>query len=314
MASLLINSLYDVPFYALLALGFLISFRILAFPDLAVDSSYAAGMACLVAMTNAGLTRIPLLLSLVLATGVGFLIGATTGFLHASRRLRLSKLLAGLVVSFAMFSVNFRLNGGTTTTGLYTTHHELNVLRGALASAAPEAYRLWVLLLCVVVLVLVFSVVAYLLRGGLGVHLRTAGHRPALLTESGASPLLFTMIGLGTANAICAFTGCLRAAVDNYADINTFGTFLYALASLLLGERFLGMFEWGRRNRHMLRVQLPAAIVGGFALSFLTQFSIWTLSSVFNTYMSCDIKLVIAAILLLTGAGSKMGGSVRGSI
>lgn len=313
MADLLFNSLFDFPFYALLATSFVISFRMLNFPDLAIDSSYALGMAGLVAMIQFGSPRAPLTLSLLLALLGGFMVGSITASLHGFRWFRLSKLLAGLIVSFAMFSVNFRLNLGTTTNGLYGREHEFNHVRDRLASGSPQTYRVVIFLICVCILALVISVTWLLLRRGLASHLRVAGHRPGLLVEAGSSPLAFMILGLGTANAIAAFAGCLRAAVDNYADINTFGTFIYALASLLLGEKVLGMSEWGRRHRHKLGLQLLAPVVGGLLMSLLVQGSIWILSSVVNVYLSCDIRLIIALVLLLTGANSRLGDSNGGS-
>lgn len=307
-----LNSLVDFPFYALLALSFYVSFRVLNFPDLAVDAAYALGMALLVALTSRVIS-IPILLGLPLSIPLGMAVGACTASLHGSRRVRLSKLLAGLVVSFAMFSVNFRFNKGASTQGLYGTHHEFNGLRALLINCPPQTYRIIVFAICVIGLLLAIAIVAMILRRGLGANLRVVGYRPNLMTEAGGSPIFYLILGLGLADTIAVACGCLRAAADNYADINTFGTFLYALASLLLGERILSISKWGRRNRHRLRVQLLAPVLGGLAMSFLVQTSIWLLSTFMNVYMSTDIRLIIALVLIVTAANPKSAKDAKGA-
>lgn len=311
VADLLLSVLADFPFYALLALSFLISFRMHAFPDLAMDASYALGMALLVAVLRTHL-GLPLLVAALIAVPSGFAVGATTAALHGLRWPSLSKFLAGLVVSFAMFSVNFRVNGETTTTGLYGSPHELNLLRDWLSAHGIGSSRLWTILVAVGLLCIVVAAVYFLLRRGLGVQLRIGGYRPDLITEAGGRPIVFTALALGIANAIAALAGCFRAGTDNYADINTFGTFLFALASLLLGERAVGLTTWGQRNAHRFVVQLLAPILGGLLMSLLVQLSILLLSSSLNVYLSSDIRLVVALVLIFASAGVGRRGRGKG--
>ena len=90
--------------YALVALGVLLSFRVLDFPDLTADGSFPLGaFACAVAMT-AGIHP-------VLAIGIGFAAGAAAGVLTAWLHVKLGilQLLAGIIVMTALYSINLRI-------------------------------------------------------------------------------------------------------------------------------------------------------------------------------------------------------------
>jgi putative ABC transport system permease protein len=302
---ILAGALYDYPVYALLAVSFYLSFRVLDFPDLAMDPSYAAGMALLVRVIDTGLFATPDLLALGAAVAMGFAIGSSLAFVHAYRHLRLGKLLAGLVISFGFYSVNFRLNLCTSTQGLYQKAHELNFLRDTFIESGLLGFRWASFGVGMLILVVAVTVVAALLRSRRGLCLWVAGHRPGLLAETGKSRLLYLIVGLGTAGAISSLAGCVRAATDNYADVNTFGTFLFALASLMLGERVLHAFNYCRQHSPSLSVQLAGPLAGALLMSLLVQFCIWLFANVWNVYLSSDIKLVIALAVL--GSAARFG-------
>ena len=293
-------AIQDYPFYALLALSFFVSFRVLNFPDLALDSAYGAGMATLVRVVNVNAVTAPVTLSLLAGAGVGFMIGAILGGLYVIPRVGLNKLLAGLVVSFAVYAFNFRLNLYSVTQGLYTRRHEFNFLR-TLDTPIGSGW-----LLCFVtvgVLVVVLVLVTALLRGRTGLYLRVAGFRPHLLIESGRRAPLYVICGLGLADSLAGAAGVLRAATDNYADINTFGTFLVALAGLLVGERILHGFRWYRRRAQRVMVAVLCPLLGGLVMSFLIQGSLVALTVGSGNYYAADIKLVVSLAVLASCVG-----------
>ena len=91
---------------SLLALGVLISFRILAFRDLTVDGSIALGGAVAATLLSAGWNPWIATLAACLA---GAVAGATTGVL--ATRFSINGLLAGILVMTALHSVNLRVMG-----------------------------------------------------------------------------------------------------------------------------------------------------------------------------------------------------------
>src|SRR5262245_56733126 len=92
--------------YALMALGVYITFRILDFPDLTVDGSFATGGAIAAIMISQGYS--PWLATLA-ACGGGLLAGACTGLLHTKGKI--NGLLAGILMMIALYSINIRIMG-----------------------------------------------------------------------------------------------------------------------------------------------------------------------------------------------------------
>src|SRR5476651_1036508 len=102
----LIGSLSMGLILSLLALGVLISFRILSFRDLTVDGSITLGGAVAATLLVAGWN--PWLATLA-AFVAGGLAGTTTGVL--ATRFQINGLLAGILVMTALYSVNLRVMG-----------------------------------------------------------------------------------------------------------------------------------------------------------------------------------------------------------
>ena len=93
--------------YSLVALGVFISFRLLRFPDLTVDGSFATGGAVCAVMIAGGHSP---LASTIAATLVGAFTGLVTGWLNV--KLKIMDLLASILVMIALYSVNLRIMGG----------------------------------------------------------------------------------------------------------------------------------------------------------------------------------------------------------
>src|SRR5690606_5617756 len=95
------------PIFGLVALGVLISFRILRFPDLTVDGSFPLGGATAATLISVGID--PFTATLV-ATAAGAFAGMITGWLNV--KLRIMDLLASILMMIALYSINLRVMGG----------------------------------------------------------------------------------------------------------------------------------------------------------------------------------------------------------
>src|SRR3954470_20362096 len=104
--TLLVGSFTMGLILSLLALGVLISFRILAFRDLTVDGSIALGGATAAASLSAGWDP---WIATAVACLAGALAGTATGVL--ATKCRINGLLAGILVMTALYSVNLRVMG-----------------------------------------------------------------------------------------------------------------------------------------------------------------------------------------------------------
>ena len=98
-------------FWAILAFGVYITFRILDFADMTCEGSFATGgsvCALLVVVFNWN----PYL-SLIVATLAGMAAGAITGLLHT--KLKIPPILAGILTMISLYSINLRIMGQSNT-------------------------------------------------------------------------------------------------------------------------------------------------------------------------------------------------------
>ncbi|AQR77518.1 hypothetical protein BXP28_09340 [Paenibacillus larvae subsp. larvae] len=90
----------------MMALGVYLTFRILDFPDLTVDGSFATGGAVAAVMITNGYSPILATLCALLA---GSIAGSVTGILHMKGKI--NTLLAGIISMIALYSINLRIMG-----------------------------------------------------------------------------------------------------------------------------------------------------------------------------------------------------------
>src|SRR6202162_6484368 len=92
--------------FGLVALGVLISFRILKFPDLTVDGSFPLGGAVAAGVIVGGVNPF---LATAAAMAAGALAGFITGWLNVG--LKIMDLLASILMMIALYSINLRVMG-----------------------------------------------------------------------------------------------------------------------------------------------------------------------------------------------------------
>jgi len=104
--NIIINGLQQGFIYGFMALGVLLTFRILGFPDLTVEGSFPLGAAITAKAVVAGTDPVPAVLLGALA---GALAGAATGLMHT--RLKVNNILAGILTTSAIYTVMLRAMG-----------------------------------------------------------------------------------------------------------------------------------------------------------------------------------------------------------
>jgi len=205
--------------FGIMALGVLISYKILDFPDLSVDGSFPLGAAVGAAVLVGGHSP---LLALLLAAAAGSLAGLVTGFIHT--RFRITHLLSGIIVMIALYSVNIRVLGGAANQQLFQTPH----LFSGFVPALP------VLLLFVLGAKLGLD---YLLRTQFGFALRALGDNPQVVTNLGLNADTYKILGLMVSGALIGLSGALMAQYQGYADVGMgTGMLVIGLAAIILGE------------------------------------------------------------------------------
>ena len=101
--TLLLGVLEQGLIYAILALGVYITYRILDFPDLTVDSSFPLGAAVTAVLITKGWSP---LATLPVTLAAGAVAGIVTGVIHVKFRIR--DLLSGIIVMTALYSVTMK--------------------------------------------------------------------------------------------------------------------------------------------------------------------------------------------------------------
>ena len=100
--------------YAIMALGVYITYKILDFPDLSVDSTFPLGAAVTTVMLSSGKNP---LLALIAATAAGAIAGMVTGIIHVKFKVR--DLLSGIIVMTGLYTLNLRIVGGSANVPLF---------------------------------------------------------------------------------------------------------------------------------------------------------------------------------------------------
>ena len=108
MSELIIGILTQGFIYSILAYGIHITYKILDFPDLTVDGSFAGGAAITAFMLTRGCSP---MLSLAVSIIFGALCGFVTGIINV--KLKVRDLLAGIITMTALFSINLELAGSS---------------------------------------------------------------------------------------------------------------------------------------------------------------------------------------------------------
>ena len=103
--NMLIGILEQGLIYGIMAMGLLITYRILDFPDLTVDSSFPLGAAVSATLTLQGVAP---WLTLLIGCAAGGIAGLITGLIHVKCRVRdlLSGLPSGLLIPFSTIAAS----------------------------------------------------------------------------------------------------------------------------------------------------------------------------------------------------------------
>ncbi|MFC2506288.1 MAG: ABC transporter permease [Kingella sp. (in: b-proteobacteria)] len=215
--------------FALVALGVLLSFRVLDFPDLTADGSFPLGaFACAVCMTSG--------FNPILAISIGFLAGAIAGLITAWLNVKLGilQLLSGIIVMTALYSVNLRI-GGAPNIPLLGSNTIFDLFKPIIGTGIWQNTAVLVLLTVIIKLGL-----DWFFTTETGLAMRATGANPRMAKAQGISTPLMVMLGMALSNGLIALAGALFAQLAGSADVSAgFGVIVFGLAAVILGEALL---------------------------------------------------------------------------
>ncbi|HJV06344.1 MAG TPA: ABC transporter permease [Chromobacteriaceae bacterium] len=275
--------------FALVALGVLISFRLLDFPDLTADGSFPLGGAVAATLIAAGHDP-------WLACGIAVIAGGAAGWVTAWLNVRLGilQLLASILVMIALYSINLRIMGAPNVAliGLPTVFSPF--ING------DNAWLIQPAILAVIVIVAKLLLDAFF-ASETGLALRATGANPRMARAQGISTNRMTMAGMALSNALIALGGALYVQTQGGADISMgIGTIVVGLAAVIIGETLLP-------PRSLWLVTL-ATVLGALLYRLLIALA---LNADFIGLQAQDLNLITAVLVGLALILPKLKGKLR---
>lgn len=263
---MLLGTLEQSFIFAIMVLGVYLSYKILDFPDMTVDGSFPLGGAVASAILIKGGNPI---LALVVATLCGAIAGLITGMIHV--KLKVTNLLAGIIVMTGLYSVNLRVMGKSNIP-LFSVKHLFN------GSMIP-------IVTLVILLILAKITIDYLLKTKFGFALKALGDNETLVISLGIDEKKLKIYGLMIANSFVALSGAILAQYQGFADVGMgTGIIVTGLASIIIGESII-------RNKRMFAMTTTVIIGTILYRAIITA----ALKIGFN---ASDLKLITSIIVV----------------
>ena len=247
MNSLIITSLEQGLIFGILALGVLLTYKILDIADLSVEGTFPFGAFIFAKFIGSGFDPI---VSSVLA----FVLGSFAGLLTATLfiKLKIKPILAGILTMTIFYSVNLRTNGKANI-GLFD-----------LPSIFDNGNKLLLLFIIVIVIKILMDL---FLKTETGYLLIATGDNEALVKSLGQNSNKYKIIGLMLANGLVALSGALMAQYQGFADMTMgSGIIVIALASIIIGDTIKKNSNIFKNTTRAIIGAMIYKIIGGIAI------------------------------------------------
>lgn len=294
---------------SLLSLGMLISFRMIRFTDITVDGSITLGACISALLISKGYSP---WLAIILSTLAGALAGSCTGILYT--RFKIQKILAGILVMTALYSVNLRIMGRSNIP-LLDQHTVSKGLQHLLEGLAIETSKLNILgwlvpagdiadfISSAMFAIIVGLGLGFFLLTHYGTALRATGNNPRMVRAQGINNKTMVVFSLALANALVALSGSLLAQYQGFADVQMgIGMMIWGLASIIIGEALVG--------KRSIAMSISGVILGTILFRLLIAIALrWGLNP-------NDLKLITALFVFVALVApawlGRLGGKLSG--
>lgn len=214
--------------FGFVTIGVFLTFRVLAFPDLTVDGSFVVGGSIAAVMIFAGCN--PFLATIAAFMG-GLITGSITGLLNT--KLRLSALLAGILMMVGLYSVNLLIMGRPNTPML----RSITIFDSIAGWFGTTRSIILVIIALAVIAFIVFMILNWFLRTETGLALRASGDNERMVRGLGSDTDKNVIMGCALANGLVALSGALVAQNQQFCDVNMgIGMIVMGLAAVIIGE------------------------------------------------------------------------------
>ena len=248
--------------YAMVALGVLISYRLLDFPDMTADGSFPLGGAVCGLFLYLGHSPA---MAMVAGTLAGAVAGMATAWLYVG--LRISKTLSSIIVMLGLYTVNLRILGlapflaGETSRAAGSPNLPLLGVKDVFTSFIASDFSNQFSVHCIFALAIVFCcwfLLNIFLSTSMGLALIASGMNQRMAVANGINTDAMFFIGMALSNCLIALSGALFVQTQGCVDVSMgIGTVIAGLAAVIIGENiFHARSSWFR----------SASVIGGSLL------------------------------------------------
>lgn len=285
--------------YAILAMGFYITFTILDFPDLSVEGTVLTGGVVCAIMIEAGITPY---LAMITAFLAGCIAGSVTGFLHV--KLGIRPLLSGILVSTALITVNL-VGAVVGNGGSFSGDGALSNV--TISRSSPALFRVFPFTLLPETVgqvnlrqLVSFFVIALLVKLLLDAYLKTksglllfaTGDNAQFTTMLAKNPGTSKILGLALGNGLAALSGALIAQSRGNANQGMgLGMVVIGIASVIIGLSVFGK----------LRFMKPTTMVILGSVIYQACLGLASILGVPSSYNKLIMALLFTIALVLSG-------------
>lgn len=233
--ALLLSVLEQGFIYTMLALGIYITYKILDFPDLTVDSSFPLGAAVCAVMIKADINPY---ITLPVSFIAGGLSGLVTGIIHVKFKVR--DLLSGIITMTMLYSVNLHITSSQANVPIFSndTIFTLSPIKNIVGDCNTVIVIFVIAFICKIAMDLYLNTKS-------GYLLRAVGDNETVVTSLAKDKGTVKIIGLIIANALVALAGCVMCQQQRFFDISMgTGTMVIGLASVIIGTNVFGKLSF----------------------------------------------------------------------
>ena len=269
LSSVLMSSLEIGLIFSFLAIGVVLTYKVLNLADLSAEGTFPLGAFIFAACVLNGLNTIA---AMILSFVGGLAAGFITYLLY--KKLKVDALLAGILTMTMLYSINLRITGKSNVPlfeydSIFTKF-----------SFMP---KIVILIILVVILKLIMD--AYF-KTEQGYLLVVTGDNQSLVRSLGKNPNKYIMLGFMLSNGFVALSGSLMAQHQGFADAQMGTTMIVtALASIIIGDTFM-------KNSRKLKLT-TRAIIGAIAYRIISGLAIHL------GLDPNDLKLITALIVIV---------------
>lgn len=270
--------------YALMALGVYITYSILDFPDLSVDSTFPLGAAVTATLILAG---VPPFLTLFAAFAAGALAGTVTGLIHV--KLKVRDLLSGIIVMTGLYSINLSIAGDKANLPIFSKD---TIFENPFIDQLSNTLGNYTAVIILFVIVIIVKVLLDLyMKTRSGYLLRAVGDNDTLVTSLAKDKGSVKILGLALANGLAALAGCVYCQQKGFFEISIgTGTIVLGLASVIIGTKMFARFG---------KLKTTTAVILG-TIMYKACVSIAMAMGLKTIYMKLITALLFLVILVLS--------------